>query len=160
MVKEPYTIKVFDAKETPDIELFNAKNYQITREGVNSVVSSHRVARYGNIDKLYTVEASHITPEGLLGHLVSDEALLKENVITFMTHSRYERSDGVSLEGEEIRYDTKKETLQSKKNFIFTQQQSRTNGASFVYDMKEGTLFADAIYSLIQMQTDKGNKRQ
>lgn len=163
IIKEPYRIKEVgtDGHLIPDIELFNAKNYQIKEGSVESVVSSSRVARYGDVDKLYNVDAEHRTKEGLKGHLRSDEAILKDKIIDFMSNSHYRRDDGIGLDGEAIRYDTQKQTLSSTKPFTFLQSQSRTQGLSFVYQMKEGTISATQIHSMIEFtQKDRGKKQK
>ena len=152
LLKEPYTLKAkgSGANNPPDIELFNARNFQIKPEGVESIVNSKRVERYKDFDKLYSIDATHKTQAGLIGILTSNEAFLKNGVIVFLKNSHYARSDGVSLDGEEIVYDTQKETLASEKPFVFTQSQSRSHGLSFVYQMKEGTISANTIHSFIQ----------
>ena len=100
IVKEPYRIKEvgLDGRLVPDIELFNARNYQIKEGSVDGVVYSRRVARYGDVDKLYEIDAKHKTKEGLKGSIVSDEPILKNKVIDFMTNSRYRREDGIGLD--------------------------------------------------------------
>ena len=152
MVKEPYTLKSSntDGKAIPDIELFNAKNYQIKETGVESIVTSTRVARFKDFDQLFFVTVHHRNNQGLIDTITSDEAVLKDGTITFLQNSHYSRDDGVSLDGEEIRYQIEKKVLSSQKPFVFTQQQSRTAGLSFVYQMKEGTIAANTIYSVIQ----------
>jgi len=152
LLKEPYTLKAKGSgtNNPPDIELFNARNFQIKPEGVESIVTSKRVERYKDFDKLYSIDATHKTQAGLIGILTSNEAFLKNGVIVFLKNSHYARSDGVALDGEEIVYDTKKETLASEKPFVFTQSQSRSHGLSFVYQMKEGTISANTIHSFIQ----------
>lgn len=152
MVKEPYTLKSSDisGQNVPDIELFNAKNYQIKETGVESIVTSSRVARFKEFDQLFFVNVKHKNNQGLIDTIISDEAVLQNGVITFLQNSHYSRNDGVSLDGEEIRYEIEKKILSSQKPFIFTQQQSRTAGLSFVYQMKEGTIAANNIYSVIQ----------
>ncbi len=162
IVKEPYRIKEVgvDGRLVPDIELFNARSYQIKEGSVDGVVYSRRVARYGDVDRLYEIDAKHKTKEGLKGSIVSDEAILKNKVIDFMTNSRYRREDGIGLDGESIRYDTDKGILSSQKPFVFLQSQSRTNGLSFVYQMKEGTISANTIHSVINIEKKTGKKSQ
>jgi len=152
LLKEPYTLhaKATGAKAPADIELFHARNFQIKPEGVTSIVNTQRVERYKTFDKLYNIDASHKTNQGLTGVLTSNEATLRDGVIVFMKDSHYERSDGVRLDGEEIVYDTKNEILSSQKPFVFTQSQSRSHGLSFVYQMKEGTISANTIHSFIE----------
>jgi len=161
MIKEPYTINVVDSDGNliPEIELFNAQNYQIKEGLVESIVRSERVARYQNFDKLYVINADHKTKEGLLGKLTSDEGILQDHVMHFKTNSHYSRNDGVSLDGEDIFYDLQKEVLSSEKPFIFSQSQSRSHGLSFVYQMKEGTISATNIHSFIQQQEHIGKKK-
>lgn len=152
MIKEPYTIDVMDHNGNliPEVELFNAQNYQIKEGLVESIVRAERVARYQDFDKLYVIHAGHKTQEGLRGVLTSDEGMLQDNIMHFKTNSHYYRDDGVSLDGEDIFYDLKKEILSSEKPFIFSQKQSRSHGLSFVYQMKEGTISATNIHSFIQ----------
>jgi len=160
IVKEPYTIDIIDTNGNliPEIELFNATNYQIKEGSIDSIVRSERVARYQDFDKLYVINAEHKTKEGLLGKLTSDEGVLQNDIMHFKTNSHYYRNDGVSLDGEDILYDTKKEILSSEKPFIFSQQQSRSHGLSFVYQMKEGTISATNIHSFIQEPVGKKKK--
>ncbi|KFL34875.1 hypothetical protein JU57_02580 [Sulfurospirillum sp. SCADC] len=152
MIKEPYTIDMHDANGNlvPEVELFNAQNYQLKEGSIESIVHSEYVARYKDFDKLYVIHAGHKTKEGLRGILTSDEGTLQNNIMHFMTNSHYYRDDGVSLEGEDIFYDLKQEILSSEKPFIFAQKQSRSHGLSFVYQMKEGTISATNIHSFIQ----------
>jgi LPS export ABC transporter protein LptC len=161
IVKEPYTLKAVnaDGEIIPDIELFNAQNYQLKESGVESIVSSKRLARFGDVDKLYMVEASHKNKEGLHSTLSSNEAILKDKVIDFLTNSHFRRDDGIGLDGEFIRYDTIKGILSSEKPFIFLQNQSRTTGMSFVYQMKEGILNAHAIHAYIETEKMTGKKK-
>gem|GEM_PF-698036 len=157
MIKEPYTINIVDANGNliPEVELFNAQNYQIKEGSVESIVRSERVARYQNFDKLYVINAGHKTKEGLRGILTSDEGVLQNNIMHFKTNSHYYRDDGVALDGEDIFYDLKKEILSSEKPFIFTEKQSRSHGLSFVYQMKEGTISATNIHSFIEEPVGK-----
>lgn len=157
LFKEPYTLKALDENEKnkPEIELFNAQNFQIKESGVESIVNASRVERYRGFDKLYTINAVHKTKEDLKGILTSDEAILKDGVMLFLQNSDYARDDGIRLVGDEIYYDTKKETLYSEKPFVFTQNQSRSNGLSFVYQMKEGTISASSIHSFIEVGKKK-----
>ena len=160
--KEPYTLKVVNAQGEiiPDVELFNAQNYQFKESGIDSIVHSKRLARYGDTDKLYAIEAFHKDKEGLHSTLVSDEAILKDKVIDFLTNSHFRRDDGIGLDGEFIRYDMRQKTLSSEKAFIFLQKQSKTHGVSFVYDMKEGVLHANSIQSTIQFEEETGKKKR
>lgn len=160
LVKEPYSIKELDPNGhlVPDMELFNAQNFQIKEKSVDAVVHSRRVARYGDVDKLYDVNAAHKTKEGLKGTLVSDEAIVKGEIVYFMENSHYKREDGVALDGEEILYHTKKNSLSSEKPFIYIQASSRTTGSAFTYEMKEGTLSAENIHSVVQ--TNKERKKR
>ena len=157
IIKEPYTINVVDknGNVVPQIELFNAQNYQIKENLVESIVRSERVARYQDFDKLYGINAEHKTKEGYRGVLTSDEGTMQNNIMHFQANSHYTRDDGVALDGEDIFYDIKKEILSSEKPFIFTQKQSRSQGLSFVYQMKEGTISATNIHSFIQQQVGK-----
>ena len=157
VVKEPYSIKEVgvDGNLVPDVELFNAHNFQIKEKNVDGVVHSRRVARYGAVDKLYDVKAEHKTKEGLKGTLVSDEAIVKGESVYFMANSHYKRDDGVALDGEEIEYHTKKNRLSSEKPFVFTQEKSRTTGSAFVYEMKEGTLSAENIHSVVETKKER-----
>jgi len=157
LFKEPYTLKGLDENEKakPEIELFQARNFQIKESGVESIVNASRVERYRGYDKLYVIDAVHLTKEKLKGVLTSNEAILKEGIILFLKNSQYVREDGVRLVGEAIYYDTKNETLSSDKPFIFTQSQSRSNGLSFVYQMKEGTISANGIHSFIEVGKKK-----
>ena len=152
IIKEPYKIDIVDNNGNliPEIELFNAQNYQIKENSIESIVHADRVERYQDFDKLYVIHANHKTKEGLIGKLISDEGILQDKVMHFKTNSHYYRDDGVSLDGEDIFYDLKKEILSSDEPFIFTQQQSRSHGLSFVYQMKEGTISATNIHSFIQ----------
>ena len=160
MIKEPYTINTVDTNGNliPEVELFNAQNYQIKEGVIESIVHSERVARYQDFDKLYVIHAGHKTKEGLRGVLTSDEGVLQDNIMHLKTNSHYYRDDGVSLDGEDIFYDLKKEILSSEKPFIFAQQQSRSHGLSFVYQMKEGTISATNIHSFIQEPVGKKKK--
>lgn len=162
ILKEPYTLKAIDAQgeAIPDIELFNAQNYQFKESGVESIVYSKRVARYGDTDRLYNIEAFNKDKEGLHSTLVSDEAILKNKVIDFLTNSHFRRDDGIGLDGESIRYDTTAKVLSSDHPFIFLQQQSVSHGSSFVYDMKEGVLHANSIQSTIQFEEKTGKKKK
>ena len=161
VIKEPYTLKAVNAQgeSIPDIELFNATNYQFKESGIDSIVHSKRSARYGDVDKLYDIEAFHKNKEGLHSKLVSDEAILKDKVIHFLTNSHVQRDDGLSLDGESIRYDTQKKILSSDQPFVFTQKQSTTHGKSFVYEMKEGVLYANTIHSVIQFEEKAGKRK-
>lgn len=152
MVKEPYTITVSDKNgtEIPMIEMYDARNFQIKQGIVENIVHAERIFRFDRFDELLGIHAWHQTKEGLKGILVSDAAVVQNNVIHFKKNSRYERDDGVSLIGDDIFYDFKKEVLTSDNPFIFSQKQSRTEGLSFVYQMKEGTISATNIHSFIQ----------
>jgi hypothetical protein len=152
IVKEPYTLRVVDqdGNVIPEIELFNAQNYQIKTTGIESIVRSDKVSRFKDFDTLEGIHAGHVTKEGLKGVLTSDKAIVQDKVIHFLSNSHYFRDDGVALDGEDIFYDLQKEILRSDKPFIFSQKQSRTHGLSFVYQMKEGTISATNIHSIIQ----------
>ena len=153
LLKEPYTLRALDENEKnrPEIELFNAQNFQIKESGVESIVNAQRVERYTGFDKFYTINAIHKTKEGLKGVLVSNEAKLQDGIMLFLENSDYSREDGIRLVGDEIYYDSKKETLYSDKPFVFTQKQSRSNGLSFVYQMKEGTISANTVHAFIEV---------
>ena len=153
IVKEPYTINELglNGNLIPDIELFNAKNYQIKEGSVTSIITSNKVERYPQLDKLYGVNAEHKTDKGINGRLLSDEAILKEGIIYFMKNTHYTRDDGIGLEGDSLQYNLKEKILSSDKPFVFTQSQSRSDGNSFVYQMKEGTISAQTIHSVIQV---------
>jgi len=157
IIKEPYTINIIDQDGNliPDIELFNAQNYQLKEGVIESVVHAERVARYQDFDKLYVIKAGHKTKEGLRGALISDEGTLQDKIMHFQTNSHYSREDGIALDGEDIFYDIQKEILSSEKPFDFTQKQSRSHGLSFVYQMKAGTISATNIHSFIQQQVGK-----
>ena len=159
--KEPYTLRTVDlnGQKIPQIELFNAQNFQMKEGGIDSIVASEKVARFDDHDQLYTINATHKTKEGYKGLLVSDEAIVKDKIVHFMTNSHYKRDDGVALDGEDIFYELGPQILRSDKPFIFTQKQSRTNGLSFVYQMKEGTIKASNIHSYIQQVKQIGKKK-
>ncbi len=141
-----------DGEPMPEVELFEAQNYRLKEGSIESVVSAKKMMRYEKFDVLHTVDAKHRTNEGLSGVLNSDEAVYQDGIVHFKTNSHYVRSDGVALDGEDVYYDTKQEILSSEKPFIFRQQQSKTHGLSFVYQMKEGTINASNIHSFIQVE--------
>ena len=98
MIKEPYTINIVDTDGNliPEVELFNAQNYQIKEGLVESIVHSERVARFQDFDKLYVINAGHKTKDGLRGVLTSDEGVLQNNIMHFKTNSHYYRDADVS----------------------------------------------------------------
>ncbi|MDD3462347.1 MAG: LPS export ABC transporter periplasmic protein LptC [Sulfurospirillaceae bacterium] len=151
LLKNPYKIEEYraDGTKIPNIELFDIKSYQIDNGGLRAILFAKNLSRYDGFDVLLDIDAMHKGDTGLIDILRSKRGIQKDGILTFSKDTHYERTDGLKLTGDEIKYDVKNKILSSDIPFVFTQKNSTTEGNSFVYQMKEGKISALSIHSTI-----------
>lgn len=151
LFKDPYAIEYKSIANQPDIELFNVKNLEISKDGVISIVFTDKINRYKNYDVLYMIDALHKGELGLVDALIANKGILKKDILYLSKNVKYTRSDNISLVSDDIKYDLKKRVLSSNKNFKFIKKNSETTGDSFIYQMQKGIITADKIKTIIKV---------
>ncbi len=152
LTKNPYSLEYSaSGAGKPEIEIFNMKNYDISLEGVTSIVFAKKVERFKSYDKMYSIEALHKGKLKLVDSLTADKGLLAKNILYLDNNVKYTRSDDLSLNSNSIKYDIKHKVLSSNIPFEFTRKNMTTNGNSFTYDMQKGIIRASKIKTVIRM---------
>ncbi|MFK5882085.1 MAG: LPS export ABC transporter periplasmic protein LptC [Sulfurospirillum sp.] len=152
LTKNPYYLEYNSSgANRPEIEIFNMRNYDISQDGVTSIVFAKKVEKYKSYDKMYSVEALHEGKLKLIDSLIADKGLFTKNILYLDDNVKYTRSDDLALNTNSIKYDIKKKILSSNIPFEFIKKNATTHGSSFTYDMQKGIIRAKDIKTVIRM---------
>ena len=152
LTKNPYSLEYNSSgANKPEIEIFDMKNYDISLDGVTSIIFAKKVERYKSYDKMYGIEALHKGRLKLIDSLVADRGLYTKNILYLDDNVKYTRSDDLVLSSNSVKYDIKSKILSSNIPFEFVKKDMITHGNSFVYDMQKGIIRADKIKTVIRM---------
>ena len=152
LTKNPYSLEYnANSAKKPEIEIFNMKNYDISLDGVTSIIFAEKFERYNSYDKMYDIEALHKDKFKLINFLVADKGLYVKNILYLDDSVKYTRSDDLLLSSNSVKYDIKNKILSSNIPFKFVKKDTITRGNSFVYDMQKGIIKADKIKTVIRM---------
>ena len=151
LTKNPYSLE-YNSNQAgkPEIEIFNMKNYDISKFGVTSIIFAKKVERYKGYDKMYGVEALHKGKLKLIDSLVADKGLYAKNILYLDDNVKYTRSDDLALNTNSVKYDIKNKILSSNIPFEFIKKNVTTHGSSFTYDMQKGIIEAKNIKTVIR----------
>ena len=126
------------------LEIEDFSIYEISKEGVQSVVSGTLARQYPTY---YEVENVHyIENKNQLGeHIYADQGKFEKEVAYLDENVRYFREDGLSFESDHAVYNTKKELLHVPEKFILTQNENIIYGTELNYNVKTGAIVAKEI---------------
>lgn len=151
---KPQSYKQNTDDNVPRLEIEDFTLYEISTEGVQSVVSGTLGRQYPSH---YEVENSHyIQNKNQLGeHLYSDKGVFEKNTAYLNDNVRYFREDGLSFESDHAVYDTKKEFLYVPDNFILTHNENIIYGKELYYYSQTGEISAQNIDANYYIQEKK-----
>jgi len=151
--KNPYKLDIYaGGKEQALITLFGVKTFDIYKTGVTSLLISDKVQRFKGYDKLYNINVLHKGNLNLVDSLSAQKGLLSKGILYLDDNVKYARSDDLSLNTNSVKYDIKNKIISGNKKFEFIKKNSDTKGTSFTYDMRNGTINAKNIKTVIRIK--------
>jgi len=153
----PENISTTSAGKIAQLEIEDFTLYEITKDGVQSVVSGTVAKQF---ETHYEVENAHyIENKNKLGeHLYADRAKFEKDVAYMNENVRYFREDGLSFESDKAIYNTKEEELYVPEKFVLTQNENIVYGKELHYNSKTGKINALDIDANYYIQEKKQNQ--
>ena len=152
LVQEPYALnfKAQDAK-IAQMEMHVVKDYEITTDGVNSIINAKKAMRFSDRDEFYEVDGI-VRDEGLVNTLRANKAISHDGIIELHGDVYYVRSDDFTLKSEQVIYNREKKELFSDVAFEVTYGPHQSTGESFNYQVDSKILKADKIRANIKVE--------
>jgi len=152
LVQEPYELDFKPQNSSiAHMEMHVVKDYEITLDGVNSIINAKRAMRLGDRDEFYEVNGV-VRNSGLINTLSANKATSRDNVIQLDGDVHYVRSDDFTLKSEKVIYDRKTKELSSDTFFVTTYGPHKSKGEGFIYEMEAEVLRAWKIDANIKME--------
>lgn len=150
--QEPYTFnfKVSDNK-IAYIQMNIVQDYEITTDGVNSIVHAKEVLRFNDRDEFVNIDGI-LKKEPFINSLRAKKAILKDEKLNLFGDVFYARSDEITLECEQASYDFSTKVLSSNTFFTATFADHLGEGKGFVYKTTEGLLDAWDVKARIKTE--------
>ncbi len=151
LTKNPYLLEYKSSSiDKPEIEIFGMESYEISLDGVGSIIIAKKLERYKNYDKMYNIKALHEGKLELIDSLVADKGMLSQNILYLDENVKYTRSDELALSANSVKYDITNKILSSNTPFELTKKSMTTYGNAFTYDMQKGIIRATKIKTVIK----------
>jgi LPS export ABC transporter protein LptC len=154
LFQKPYVIEKKENQNVPEIVMKNVQNFELTDFGVLSFLKSKIVRRYKTHDEFEDVSMLKKNPNGLIDSVSAQLGVLRNNDLLLKKDVRYDRSDGLSLESQEVFYNLKTKVLSSNVDFKLSNPRGVSYGSSFIYDTDKGIIQAQNIKASIK-ENDK-----
>jgi len=141
---KPQELSHLNGKEIAQLEIEDFIVYELTKKGVESVLSGtigRQYSAYYEVENVHYIENKNRLDE----HLYADRGRFEKNIAYLNDNVRYFREDGLSFESSKAIYDTKKELLHVPTSFILTQNENVVYGNELHYNTKTGKIRAQNI---------------
>lgn len=156
ITKEPYSIDFYkETKKIPSIVMKDVKNFDLTTNGISSIVTADEVKRYREYDEFLKINMLNKSQDEFIHEVSADKGKLKDKKFTLSQNVKYHRNDGVSLKSEEVIYIVDTKTLYSEVDFVLSNNRAKTYGNSFSYDIQNGTIDAQNIKAKIKQKAEE-----
>ena len=141
---QPESYVKSEGEQVAQLEIEDFSVYEINTQGVKSVLSGTSGQQFTTH---YQVENAHYieNKKDFSEHLYSDVGRFEKDVAYLNNNVRFFREDGLSFESNDALYNTKKESLYVKDNFILTQNENIIYGNELHYDTVSGQLSAQSV---------------
>ena len=152
LMQEPYELN-FKAQDNTiaHMEMHVVKDYEITTNGVNSIINAERAMRFEDRDLFYEVDGV-VRNRGLIHTLRAKKATSRGNIIQLDGDVYYVRSDDFTLKSDRIVYNRDEKMLSSDSFFTLNYGPHRGEGERFVYKMESEILEAWKIGATLEME--------
>lgn len=153
LIQKPYTI-VFnqESQNEASVQMQNATNYSMSKEGINSVARAASVWRYADFDKFVHIDIKRVNEKGKKETLVANNAILQKDLLSLSGNVLYQNEDGLIFRAPVSTYDLNTRVLRADVDFVLEDKQSKSRGNSLVYETKDGKIFAKKIKSIIKVE--------
>lgn len=153
LIQNPYNVeKNKQIKNEANIEIIDAKNYSITKDGVALITSAKRVLRFSSYDEFYNIDVLRAPKPNFLDNLKADSGSLVKDDLKLVGNVRYKNSDGVKFSSQEAEYNLKSKVFKTDGDFILEDNSSVTHGNSLKYETYEGKIYAKNIRSIARIE--------
>jgi len=153
LLQSPYNVqKNKKTQKEANMEVIDAKNYSITKDGVASVTSAKRVLRFSNYDEFYDIEVLRTPKPKFVDNLKADRGTLVKNNLKLVGNVRYKNSDGVKFSSQEAQYNLNSKVFKTDGDFILEDNRSVTRGSSLLYETNVGKIYANKIRSIARIE--------
>jgi hypothetical protein len=152
LVQEPYELN-FKAQDSTiaHMEMHIVKDYEITSEGVNSIINAKRAMRFEDRDEFYGIDGV-VRNRGLINTLRANKATSRGDEIMLDGDVYYVRSDDFTLKSERILYHRSQKELSSDTFFVATYGPHKSEGEGFIYKIEPEILEAWNIHANLEME--------
>lgn len=153
LLQKPYHIEVNqDAKKEANIEMFGAKNYSISQNGVESIFVASKVLRFPKYDEFHNVDVIRKTERNVLENILTNKAFLVKDDVELMGNVRYKNSDNVKFSTSLANYNLKSKVFKADEKFILEDDSTIIYGNSLVYQSNDGKIYANNIRSIAEVE--------
>jgi len=136
---------------TPTMVFKDVTSYNITYDGIDSVLKAKVAKKFRNKDEFYKIYTTRID-EGTKEYLWADKGVWKRKVLQLFGNVLYKDDLNRSLSSDTVTYNVKKDILSSRTPFVSQYNSSTLKGSSFVYYIKLKRLYAKNIKAKIRLE--------
>lgn len=148
--QKPYMLEPKVNKNIPEIVMNDVQSFEVTKQGVVSFLSSDIVRRYASHDEFENVNMLKKSETGLVDSVSAKLGVLRKKDLLLKQDVRYDRSDGLELLSNEVKYNLNTKILSSNVPFVLSNPRGVSYGSSFVYDTDKGIISAQKIKAIIK----------
>ena len=148
--QKPYMLAPKVDKNVPEVVMNDVQSFEVTKQGVVSFLSSDIVRRYASHDEFENVNMLKKSENGFVDSVSAKLGVLKKKDLLLRKDVRYDRSDGLVLVSDEVKYNLDTKILSSNMAFVLSNPRGISYGSSFVYDTNKGIIHAQNIKAIIK----------
>jgi LPS export ABC transporter protein LptC len=152
LLQKPYNVEVnTKSKKEANIEMLEAKNYSISKDGIALVATATRVLRFNTHDEFYDIDVLRKLKDNAIDNLKADRGTLVKSDLELMGKVRYKNSEGVTFSSQEALYNLDSKIFKTDVDFILEDNRSVTYGSSLKYETNDGKIYASKIRSIARI---------
>lgn len=140
-----------DSAEIPTIELSDFTLYEISKRGIDHILQGEEGKKF---EAYYAVTSAKFSDntKNLFQTIRADNAVHRSDILKLNGNVHYVREDGLEFRSQEGTYNSKTSNIHTEGSFAITQNGSRVDGNSLLYNTQQDTVSANKIHAIYQLK--------
>jgi LPS export ABC transporter protein LptC len=154
--KEPKSIKSSneDKLNHSTIKFTDIQSYMINKDGIQNSIRASKALKFANHDEVYDINISYIN-RGRKDQISAKKAIHTNGIFYLTQNVFYENNLSISLESEELEYDSRNKIAHSNLPFKFYTQKGNMIGEGFRYDIQNQILKSNKVKFEIEYKEEE-----